>query len=67
MHINTSEGFCLTLVNFWSTLFDIFMNITKEDVRRVARTYFTEENRMVLTILPPASAGRSFLRPGGDQ
>jgi zinc protease len=47
--------------------FDIFMNITKEDVRRVARTYFTEENRMVLTILPPASAGRSFLRPGGDQ
>ena len=46
--------------------FDIFMNITKEDVRRVARTYFTEENRLVLTILPPAPAGRSFLRPGGD-
>ena len=47
--------------------FDILMNITKEDVRRVARTYFTEENRLVLTILPPAPAGRSFLRPGGDQ
>ena len=47
--------------------FDIFMSITKEDVRRVARTYFNEENRLVLTILPPASAGRSFLRPGGDQ
>ena len=47
--------------------FDIFMGITKEDVRRVARTYFNEENRLVLTILPPASAGRSFLRPGGDQ
>ena len=47
--------------------FDIFMNITKEDVRRAARTYFTEENRLVLTILPPAPAGRSFLRPGGDQ
>ena len=47
--------------------FDIFMNITKEDVRRVARTYFNEENRLVLTILPPPSAGRSFLRPGGDQ
>ena len=46
--------------------FDIFMNITKEDVRRVARTYFIEENRLVLTILPPAPAGRSFLRPGGD-
>ncbi|MCH7747662.1 MAG: insulinase family protein [Acidobacteria bacterium] len=47
--------------------FDIFMHITKEDVRRVARTYFTKENRLVLTILPPASAGRSFLRPGGDE
>ena len=47
--------------------YDIFMDITKEDVRRVARTYFTEENRMVLTIQPPASVGRSFLRPGDDQ
>ena len=47
--------------------FDIFMHVTKEDVRRVARTYFTDENRLVLTILSPASAGRSFLRPGGDQ
>ena len=47
--------------------FDIFMNITKEDVQRVARTYFTQENRLVLTILPPRPAGRSFLRPGGDQ
>ncbi len=47
--------------------FDIFQNITKEDVRRVAQTYFTEENRLVLTILPPAPAGRSFLRPGDDQ
>ena len=47
--------------------FDIFMNITKQDVRRVARTYFNAENRLVLTILPPPSAGRSFLRPGGDQ
>ena len=32
--------------------FDIFMNVTKEDVQRVARTYFTDENRLVLTILP---------------
>ncbi len=47
--------------------FDTFMNVTKEDVRRVAQTYFTEENRVVLEILPPAPAGRSFLRPGGDQ
>ena len=32
--------------------FDIFQNITKADVQRVARTYFTKENRTVLTILP---------------
>ena len=38
--------------------FDIFMNVTKEDVRRVARTYFTEDNRLVMTILPRGSGGR---------
>ncbi len=32
--------------------FDIFMNTTAGDVQRVARTYFTPQNRMVLTILP---------------
>ena len=47
--------------------FDIFMNITKADVQRVARTYFTEHNRMVLTVRPPAPRGRSFLRPGDGQ
>ena len=47
--------------------FDVFMNVTKQDVQRVAQTYFTQENRLVLTILPPAPAGRSFLRPGGGQ
>ena len=47
--------------------FDIFMNVTREDVQRVARTYFTPENRLALTILPAAPAGRSFLRPGDDQ
>ncbi|MCL4812541.1 MAG: insulinase family protein [Vicinamibacteraceae bacterium] len=31
--------------------FDIFMNVTADDVQRVARTYFTPENRLVLTIL----------------
>ena len=41
--------------------------ITKEDVQRVARTYFTKENRLVLTIQPPAPAGRSFLRPGDEE
>jgi zinc protease len=34
--------------------FDIFQNITPTDVQRVARTYFTPENRLVLTILPKA-------------
>ncbi|MEE2792061.1 MAG: pitrilysin family protein [Acidobacteriota bacterium] len=47
--------------------FDVFMTVTKEDVRRVAQTYFTKENRLVLTILPPAPAGRSFLTPGGGE
>ena len=32
--------------------FDIFVNTTAADVQRVARTYFTAENRMVLTVLP---------------
>ena len=32
--------------------FDIFQNITAADVQRVARTYFTEQNRIVLTLLP---------------
>lgn len=32
--------------------FDIFMNVTKDDVRRVARTYFTDESRLVMTIMP---------------
>jgi zinc protease len=37
--------------------FDIFQNITTADVQRVARTYFTPENRLVLTILPSAKSG----------
>jgi zinc protease len=32
--------------------FDIFMNITQADVQRVARKYFTPENRLVMTIMP---------------
>jgi zinc protease len=35
--------------------FEIFQNITTADVQRVARTYFTQENRLVLTLMP---AGR---------
>lgn len=41
--------------------FDLFQNVTLEDVQRVAQTYFTETSRMRLTILPrgsqPAAAG----------
>ncbi len=32
--------------------FDIFQGITAADVQRIARTYFTPENRLVITILP---------------
>ena len=38
--------------------FDIFQNISIADVQRVARTYFTPENRLVLTLLPNGQAGR---------
>jgi zinc protease len=36
--------------------FDIFMNITAADVQRVARTYFTPDNRLVMTVMPKGSA-----------
>jgi zinc protease len=36
--------------------FDIFANTTAADVQRVARTYFTPENRLVVTIMPKGSA-----------
>jgi zinc protease len=32
--------------------FDIFQNLTTADVQRVAKTYFTPENRVALTIMP---------------
>jgi len=38
--------------------FDIFQNITLADVQRVAKTYFTPENRMVLTIMPNGKSGQ---------
>jgi zinc protease len=37
--------------------FDIFQNMTAADVQRVARTYFTPENRTVLTVLPSGRPG----------
>ena len=36
--------------------FDIFQKLTTADVQRVARTYFTPENRLVLTVLPSGAA-----------
>jgi zinc protease len=38
--------------------FDIFMNTTTADVQRVARTYFTQNNRVVLHILPKTGGSR---------
>ena len=35
--------------------FDLFQNVTAEDVRRVANTYFTPQSRMVLTIMRPGA------------
>ena len=35
--------------------FDIFMNVSSDDVQRVAQTYLRDENRLVLTILPRGS------------
>ena len=32
--------------------FDIFQGITAADIQRVARTYFTPENRLVMTVMP---------------
>ncbi len=37
--------------------FDLFQNVTAEDVQRVATNYFTPESRMRLTVLPAAAAG----------
>jgi zinc protease len=38
--------------------FDIFQSITAEQVQRVANTYFTKENRLVLTIMPSGGGPR---------
>ena len=40
--------------------FDIFQNITAADVQRVAQTYFTAENRLVMTLMP---GGRPVVAP----
>jgi zinc protease len=38
--------------------FDIFTTVTVADVQRVARTYFNENNRVVVHILPRAAGTR---------
>jgi zinc protease len=38
--------------------FEIFSNLTTADIQRVARTYFTPANRLVLTLLPGQAGGR---------
>ncbi len=38
--------------------FEIFMGVSRDDLQRVARTYFTEANRMVLYVLPQPTGGR---------
>jgi zinc protease len=45
--INTADG-----------EFDIFMNVSQADVLRVAKTYFTPSNRVVLHILPRTGGSR---------
>jgi zinc protease len=42
--------------------FDIFQNITTAEVQRVARTYFTSENRLVITLMP-AKTGAAAAGP----
>ena len=38
--------------------FEIFQNITRADVQRVARTYFRPENRLVMTLMPSGRTGQ---------
>jgi len=44
--------------------FDLFQSVTLDDVKRVARTYFTAESRMLLTVMP---RGGGAPGPGGNQ
>jgi len=44
--------------------FDLFQNVTVADVQRVAKTYFTPESRMLLTIMPKGPGSGGGLPPG---
>jgi zinc protease len=43
--------------------FDLFQNVTLADVQRVAKTYFTPESRMLLTIMPKGGVPGRGLPP----
>ena len=42
--------------DYFSTYVQKIEAVTAADVQRVARTYFTPENRLVLTVLPSATS-----------
>ncbi len=43
--------------------FDTFLKVTTDDIKRVARKYFTPENRLVLRVMPLAAEGRKRAAP----
>ena len=47
--------------------FDLFQNVTVADVQRVAKTYFTPQSRMLLTILPRGGEPAPAAAAGGGR
>ena len=47
--------------------FDLFQNVTLADVQRVAKTYFTPQSRMLLTILPRGGEPAPAAAAGGGR
>ncbi len=45
--------------NLINTEIDRYLKVTKEDIQRVAKTYFTKDNRVVLYYLPKPEKGSS--------
>ena len=45
--------------------FDLFQNVTAADVQRVAKTYFTPQSRMLLTVMPKGGAPAPVPAPAG--
>ena len=46
---------------------DAYQHVTREDVQRVARAYFNENNRTVATLIPDKSANQSGGQKSGGQ